>query len=253
MKSKLRCLVVLLIFAYMNTNKVNAQEADNQKKWWKEAVVYQIYPRSFKDTDGDGIGDLKGIISKLDYVKSLGIDVIWLNPIYGSPNDDNGYDISDYEAIMKEFGTMNDFDALLKGMHQRKLKLVMDLVVNHSSDEHQWFRESKKSRDNPYRNYYHWWPAEKGKPADRFSFFDINGSAWKYDSLTNAYYLHYFSQKQPDLNWEDPKLRKEIFNMMNFWFKKGVDGFRMDVIPIISQDTTFPELPAKYHGDFVAY
>ena len=253
MKSKLRCLVVLLIFAYMNTNKVNAQEADNQKKWWKEAVVYQIYPRSFRDTDGDGIGDLKGIISKLDYIKSLGIDVIWLNPIYGSPNDDNGYDISDYRSIMKEFGTMKDFDALLKGMHERKLKLVMDLVVNHSSDEHQWFRESRKSRDNPYRNYYHWWAAEKGKPADRFSFFDVNGSAWKYDSLTTAYYLHYFSQKQPDLNWENPKLRKEIYDMMNFWFNKGVDGFRMDVIPIISKDTTFPELPAKYHGDFVAY
>lgn len=237
----------------MNTNKIKAQKADNTKKWWKEAVVYQVYPRSFKDTDGDGVGDLKGIISKLDYIKSLGIDVIWLNPIYGSPNDDNGYDISDYESIMKEFGTMSDFDELLKGMHDRKIKLVMDLVVNHSSDEHKWFKESRKSRDNPYRDYYHWWPAEKGKPADRFSFFDVNGSAWKYDSLTNAYYLHYFSQKQPDLNWENPKLRKEIFDMMNFWFKKGVDGFRMDVIPIISKDTTFPELPAKYHGDFVAY
>jgi len=237
----------------MNTNKAKGQEADNTKKWWKEAVVYQIYPRSFKDSDGDGVGDLKGIISKLDYIKSLGIDVIWLNPIYASPNDDNGYDISDYEAIMKEFGTMNDFDELLKGMHDRKIKLVMDLVVNHSSDEHHWFKESRKSRDNPYRNYYHWWPAEKGKPADRFSFFDVNGSAWKYDSLTNAYYLHYFSQKQPDLNWGNPTLRKEIFDMMNFWFRKGVDGFRMDVIPIISKDTTFPELPAKYHGDFVAY
>ena len=237
----------------MNSNKVKAQEPDNTKKWWKEAIVYQIYPRSFKDTDGDGVGDLRGIISKLVYIKSLGIDVIWLNPIYGSPNDDNGYDISDYEAIMKEFGTMKDFDALLKGMHDRKIKLVMDLVVNHSSDEHKWFRESRKSRDNPYRNYYHWWPAEKGKPADRFSFFDVNGSAWKYDSLTNAYYLHYFSQKQPDLNWENPKLRKEIYDMMNFWFRKGVDGFRMDVIPIISKDTTFPELPARYHGDYVAY
>lgn len=237
----------------MNTNKVKAQETDNHKKWWKEAIVYQIYPRSFKDMDGDGVGDLKGIIAKLDYIKSLGIDVIWLNPIYGSPNDDNGYDISDYEAIMKEFGTMKDFDTLLKGMHDRKIKLVMDLVVNHSSDEHKWFRESRKSRDNPYRDYYHWWPAEKGKPAHRFSFFDVNGSAWKYDSLTNAYYLHYFSQKQPDLNWENPKLRKEIYDMMNFWFNKGVDGFRMDVIPVISKDTTFPELPAKYNGDYVAY
>ncbi|MGI8580709.1 MAG: glycoside hydrolase family 13 protein [Chitinophagaceae bacterium] len=236
----------------MTTNKSSAQN-NNNRKWWKEAVVYQIYPRSFKDTDGDGVGDLKGIISKLDYIKSLGIDVVWLNPIFGSPNDDNGYDISDYEGIMKEFGTMKDFDAMLKGMHQRKVKLVMDLVVNHSSDEHKWFQESRKSRDNPYRNYYHWWNAERGKPAHRFSFFDVDGSAWKYDSITNAYYLHYFSRKQPDLNWENPKLRKEIFDMMNFWFKKGVDGFRMDVISAISKDTAFPELPAKYNGDYVAY
>lgn len=235
----------------MTNDKASAQ--NNNRKWWKEAVVYQIYPRSFKDTDGDGVGDLKGIISKLDYIKSLGIDVVWLNPIFGSPNDDNGYDISDYEGIMKEFGTMKDFDALLKGMHERKIKLVLDLVVNHSSDEHKWFQESRKSRTNPYRDYYHWWEAERGKPAHRFSFFDVDGSAWKYDSVTNAYYLHYFSRKQPDLNWENPKVRKEIFDMMNFWFKKGVDGFRMDVIPIISKDTTFPELPSKYNGDFVAY
>jgi oligo-1,6-glucosidase len=236
----------------MTTDKASAQN-NNNRKWWKEAVVYQIYPRSFKDTDGDGVGDLKGIISKLDYIKSLGIDVIWLNPIFGSPNDDNGYDISDYQGIMKEFGTMKDFDALLKDMHERKIKLVLDLVVNHSSDEHKWFQESRKSRDNSYRNYYHWWNAERGKPAHRFSFFDVDGSAWKYDSLTNAYYLHYFSRKQPDLNWENQKVRKEIFDMMNFWFKKGVDGFRMDVISAISKDTTFPELPAKYQGDFVAY
>jgi len=235
----------------MTTKKASAQ--NNNRKWWKEAVVYQIYPRSFKDTDGDGVGDLKGIISKLDYIKSLGIDVVWLNPIFSSPNDDNGYDISDYQNIMKEFGTMKDFDDMLKGMHQRKIKLVMDLVVNHSSDEHKWFQESKKSRGNAYRNYYHWWDAEKGKPAHRFSFFDVDGSAWKYDSLTNAYYLHYFSRKQPDLNWENPKVRKEIFDMMNFWFKKGVDGFRMDVISAISKDTSFPELPSKYKGDFVAY
>lgn len=247
------CISLLFISFFMTTNKVSAQKIDNEKKWWKEAVVYQIYPRSFKDTDGDGVGDLKGIISKLDYIKSLGVDVVWLNPIFSSPNDDNGYDISDYKGIMKEFGTMKDFDALLKGMHQRKIKMVLDLVVNHSSDEHKWFKESRSSRDNPYRNYYHWWNAERGKPAHRFSFFDVNGSAWKYDSLTNAYYLHYFSQKQPDLNWENPKLRKEIYNMMNFWFKKGVDGFRMDVISAISKDTSFPELPAKYNGDFVAY
>lgn len=223
------------------------------RKWWKEAVVYQIYPRSFKDSDGDGVGDLKGIISKLDYIKSLGVDVVWLNPIYTSPNDDNGYDISDYYDIMKEFGMMKDFDNLLEGMHERGLKLMMDLVVNHCSSEHEWFKQARSSRDNPYRNYFHWWPAEKGKPAKRFSFFDVNNDAWKYDRLTNSYYLHYFSEKQPDLNWENPKVREEIYKMMRFWFDKGIDGFRMDVIPFISKDTTFPELPEKYHGDFGKY
>jgi oligo-1,6-glucosidase len=249
---QLSCITLLLVL-FLMANDAMAQNPGNAKAWWKEAVVYQIYPRSFKDTDGDGIGDLKGIISKLDYIKSLGIDVVWLNPIYGSPNVDNGYDISDYENIMKDFGTMDDFDALLKGMHERKIKLVMDLVVNHTSDQHKWFIESRKSRTNPYRNYYHWWNAERGKPAHRFSFFDVNGSAWKYDSLTNSYYLHYFAQQQPDLNWENPEVRKKIYDMMNFWLKKGVDGFRMDVISAISKDTTFPELPAKYHGDYVAY
>ncbi len=223
------------------------------RKWWKEAVVYQIYPRSFKDSDGDGIGDLRGIISKLDYIKSLGIDVVWLNPIFASPNDDNGYDISDYQTIMKEFGTMEDFDEMLAGMHERGIKLVLDLVVNHSSDEHKWFKQSRSSRKNPYRNYYHWWDEEKGKPAKRWSFFDVNGDAWKYDKATKSYYLHYFSEKQPDLNWENPKVREEIYKMMRFWFDKGIDGFRMDVITFISKDTTFPELPEKYHGNFIQY
>jgi oligo-1,6-glucosidase len=232
---------------------ISGTEQFPERTWWKEAIVYQIYPRSFKDTDGDGVGDLKGIISKLDYIKSLGIDVVWLNPIYGSPNDDNGYDISDYESIMKEFGTMEDFDEMLQGMHHRNIKLVMDLVVNHSSDEHKWFIESRKSRTNPYRDYYHWWPEEKGKPAHRFSFFDVNGSAWKFDDLTKSWYLHYFSEKQPDLNWENPKVRHEIYDMMDFWFRKGVDGFRMDVITLISKDMTFAELPSKYNGDYVAY
>ncbi|HJR61603.1 MAG TPA: alpha-glucosidase [Vicinamibacterales bacterium] len=222
----------------------------NDRKWWKEAIVYQVYPRSFRDSNGDGVGDLKGIISQLDYLKNLGVDVIWLNPIFTSPNDDNGYDISDYRGIMQEFGTMQDFDGLLKGMHGRGLKLVMDLVVNHSSDEHEWFKQSRSSRDNPYRNYYHWWPAEKGKPNPRRSFFDVNGDAWKLDDKTNSYYLHYFSQKQPDLNWEHPKLREEIYSMMRFWFDKGVDGFRMDVIPFISKDTSFPPIPAEYNGDW---
>ncbi|RVT78503.1 alpha-glucosidase [Flavobacterium sufflavum] len=240
--TKTTSLGLLFLLACLSSKPIMAQEknAPIERKWWKEAVVYQIYPRSYKDTDGDGVGDLKGIISKLDYIKSLGIDVVWLNPIYGSPNADNGYDISDYQSIMKEFGTMEDFDALLKGMHERGLKLVMDLVVNHSSDEHKWFEESRKSKDNPYRDYYHWWPAEKGKPAFRPGAFEADGSGWRYDKTTNSYYLHYFNYKQPDLNWENPKLRQEIYAMMNWWLKKGVDGFRMDVIPFISKDTTFP-------------
>nr|WP_317166413.1 alpha-glucosidase [Yeosuana marina] len=223
------------------------------REWWKEGVVYQIYPRSFKDSDGDGIGDLKGIIEKLDYIKSLGVNMIWLNPIYASPNDDNGYDISNYRAIMKEFGTMEDFDALLKGMHDRNMKFVMDVVVNHSSDEHEWFKQSRSSRDNPYRDYYHWWPAEKGKPSYRWSFFDEKGEAWKYDSLTNSYYLHYFSQKQPDLNWENPKVRQEVYNIMKFWAEKGVDGFRLDAFQFVSKDTTFPKLPEGYEKNIIKY
>ena len=236
------------------TKKIASADTDSiSKKWWKEAVVYQIYPRSFKDTDGDGIGDIKGITSKLDYIKSLGVDAVWLNPIYSSPNDDNGYDISDYRNIMKEFGTMQDFDALLKGMHERKIKLVMDIVVNHSSDEHEWFKQSRSSRTSPYRDYYHWWNADRGKPAYRYSLFDINHDAWKYDSLTNAYYLHYFSRKQPDLNWENPKLRQEIFDMMKFWADKGVDGFRLDAFGFAAKDTTFPAWPAGYENDFMKY
>lgn len=216
---------------------------DIKRKWWKEVVVYQVYPRSFKDTNGDGIGDLKGIIEKLDYIKSLGIDVVWINPVYESPNDDMGYDISDYRAIMKQFGTMEDFDVLLKGLHERGIKLIMDLVVNHTSDEHEWFKESRKSRDNPYRNYYHWWDAERGKPPYRWSIFDKESNAWKYDAATNSYYFHIFSEKQPDLNWENEQMRKEVYDMMKFWMDKGIDGFRMDVITCISKDTAFPELP----------
>ncbi|WP_018615044.1 glycoside hydrolase family 13 protein [Segetibacter koreensis] len=232
---------------------VPAQNNERDKKWWKEAVVYQIYPRSFKDSDGDGVGDLKGIISKLDYIKSLGIDAVWLNPIYSSPNDDNGYDISDYRNIMKEFGTMEDFDSMLKGMHQRNIKLVMDLVVNHSSDEHEWFKHSRSSRTSPYRNYYHWWNAERGKPAPRYSLFDVNHDAWKYDSMTRAYYLHYFSRKQPDLNWENPQVRKEVYDIMKFWADKGIDGFRLDAFQFAAKDTTFPAFPAGYEKNFVKY
>jgi oligo-1,6-glucosidase len=231
----------------------SSNNADFERVWWKEAVVYQIYPRSFKDSNGDGIGDLRGIISKLDYIQSLGIDVVWLNPIFSSPNDDNGYDISDYQGIMKEFGTMEDFDELLSGLHSRGIKLILDLVVNHSSDEHRWFVEARSSPDNPYRNFYHWWPAEKGRPARRFSFFDVNNDAWKYDDKTNSYYLHYFSVKQPDLNWENPQLRNEIYRMMRYWLDKGIDGFRMDVIPFISKDTSYPPLPDHYNNDYVRY
>lgn len=234
-------------------NKFVKTSQKNDTKWWKEAVVYQVYPRSFKDSDGDGVGDLKGIISKLDYIKSLGIDAVWLNPIYTSPNDDNGYDISDYRQIMTDFGTMEDFDLLLKGMHERGIKLIMDLVVNHSSDEHEWFKQSRSSRDNKYRDYYHWWPAEKGKPPYRWSFFDVNSDAWKYDAQTDAYYLHYFSQKQPDLNWENPKLRQEIYEMMRFWLDKGIDGFRMDAFQFASKDTTWPELPKGYEKNIIKY
>lgn len=228
--------------------------ADVKRKWWKEAVVYQLYPRSFKDANGDGIGDLKGIIEKLDYIKSLGIDVVWMNPVYESPNDDMGYDISDYRAIMQQFGTMGDFDVLLEGLHARGIKLVMDLVVNHTSDEHLWFKESKKSKDNPYRNYYHWWDAEKGTPPFRWSIFDKESNAWKYDGATNSYYFHIFSEKQPDLNWENPHVRREVYDMMKFWMEKGIDGFRLDVITCISKDTAFPELPHDMQvGEWFSY
>ncbi|MFV5694610.1 glycoside hydrolase family 13 protein [Flavobacterium sp. LB3P122] len=246
----------LILFTTESTIAQNMSVKMTQKndpKWWKEAVVYQIYTRSFKDSDGDGVGDLKGIISKLDYVKSLGIDAVWLNPIYTSPNDDNGYDISNYREIMKDFGTMEDFDLLLKEMHKRGIKLVMDLVVNHSSDEHEWFKQSRSSRDNKYRDYYHWWPAEKGKPPYRWSFFDVNSDAWKYDGQTNSYYLHYFSQKQPDLNWENPKVRYEVYDMMKFWLDKGIDGFRMDAFQFASKDTTWPELPKGYEKNIIKY
>ena len=220
------------------------------RQWWKEGVVYQIYPRSFQDTTGNGIGDIMGIIKRLDYIQSLGVDIIWLCPVYESPNDDNGYDISDYRVILKEFGTMADFDLLLKEMKDRGLKLLMDLVVNHTSDEHFWFKESKKSRENPYRDYYHWWPVEKGTPPKRFSYFDIDGNAWKYDEDTNAYYLHYFSVKQPDLKWENPKVRQEIFEMMEFWFDKGVDGFRMDVNSIYIKRYQLSRITRKIQREF---
>ena len=207
------------------------------RAWWKEAVVYQIYPRSFLDTTGDGIGDLKGITLKLDYLKSLGVDVLWLSPIFASPDDDNGYDISDYREISGKFGTMSDFDNLLEQAHIKGLKIVLDLVVNHTSDEHEWFKQSRSSKDNPYRDYYFW---RDEKPCNWMSFF--GGDAWEFDETTKAYYLHLFSKKQPDLNWENPKVRQEVFELMKFWLDKGVDGFRMDVIPMISKYLDFPNI-----------
>ncbi len=213
-----------------------------KKTWWKEGIVYQIYPRSFKDSTGNGIGDIYGIIEKLDYIKSLGVNMIWICPIYSSPNDDNGYDISDYRKISDEFGGNKAFDILLKEMHKRDLKLIMDLVANHSSDEHKWFQESKKGENNPYHDYYIWKRGDFDLPPNNWlSVF--SGSAWQWDSNLNKYYLHLITKKQPDLNWENPKVRDEIYDVLNFWFSKGVDGFRMDVISFISKRLNFP--PAK--------
>ena len=211
-----------------------------KRKWWKEGIVYQIYPRSFKDSSGNGIGDIYGIIEKLDYIKSLGVNMIWICPIYSSPNDDNGYDISDYRKISEEFGGNKAFDILLNEMHKRDLKLIMDLVANHSSDEHWWFEESKKGEDNPYHTYYFWKKGTVDKPPNNWlSVF--SGSVWEWDPNLNKYYLHSFTKKQPDLNWENPKVREEIYDILDFWFSKGVDGFRMDVISFISKRLDFPQ------------
>ncbi|WP_026689012.1 glycoside hydrolase family 13 protein [Alteribacter aurantiacus] len=216
-----------------------------KRKWWKEAVVYQIYPRSFKDSNGDGIGDIRGIIEKVDYLKELGISVVWLSPVYKSPNDDNGYDISGYQEIMGEFGTLDDWDDLLTALHDRGIKLIMDLVVNHTSDEHPWFVESRKSKDNPYRDYYIWQDAKPdgSEPNNWLSFF--SGSAWEYDEGTEQYFLHLFTKKQPDLNWENERVRNEVFDMMTWWLDRGIDGFRMDVINNISKTPGLPDGSVK--------
>lgn len=222
--------------------------------WWKEAVIYQIYPRSFMDANGDGIGDLAGITQRIPYLTKLGIDVIWLSPVYASPNDDNGYDISDYRAIMKDFGTMADFDTLLATAHEAGIKIVMDLVVNHTSDEHAWFIESRKSRTNPYRDYYIWRDGKDDKAPNNWESC-FSGPAWQYDEATGQYYLHLFSKKQVDLNWENSKVRDEVYDLMTFWCDKGIDGFRMDVISMISKDQRFPDGPVKDdgYGDFSPY
>lgn len=213
------------------------------KNWWKEVVAYQVYPRSFNDSNNDGIGDLPGVIEKLDYLKDLGIDVIWLSPMYKSPNDDNGYDISDYQDIMDEFGTMEDFDRLLKGVHDRGMKLILDLVVNHTSDEHPWFIESKSSKDNPKRDWYIWAdPKDDGSEPNNWESI-FNGSTWQFDETTNQYYFHLFSKKQPDLNWDNAEVRESVFNMMNWWFEKGIDGFRVDAITHIKKTFEAGDLP----------
>jgi oligo-1,6-glucosidase len=226
-----------------------------EPKWWKEAVVYQIYPRSFQDSNGDGIGDLKGITSRLDYLKKLGVNVIWLSPHYDSPNADNGYDIRDYRKVMKEFGTMADFDQMLTAIKARHMRLIIDLVVNHTSDEHHWFVESRKSKDNPYRDYYIWRdgrtnaaePDHPLPPNNYPSYF--SGPAWQFDLTTNQFYLHLFAVKQPDLNWDNPKVREDVFSLMRFWLDKGVDGFRMDVIPLISKQPGLPDLTPEQLKD----
>ncbi|MFD2657456.1 glycoside hydrolase family 13 protein [Gracilibacillus thailandensis] len=220
------------------------------RKWWKEAVAYQIYPRSFMDSNGDGVGDLQGVIAKLDYLKDLGIDVIWISPIYESPNDDNGYDISDYQKIMDDFGTMEDFDLLLEEVHSRNMKLIMDLVINHTSDEHEWFIESRSSKDNPYRDYYIWHPGKDGKEPNNWESI-FGGSAWEYDEKTKEYYMHVFSTKQPDLNWENPDVRQDLYDMVNWWLDKGIDGFRVDAISHIKKVPGFPDLPNPGNKKYV--
>ncbi|TDL98464.1 alpha-glucosidase [Macrococcus brunensis] len=221
-----------------------------ERIWWKEAVCYQVYPRSFKDSNGDGIGDINGITEKLDYLQDLGIDVIWVSPIYKSPNDDNGYDISDYQAIMRDFGTMEDFDRLLLEVHSRGMKLIMDLVINHTSDEHPWFIESRISKDNPKRDWYIWQDAKDGKePNNWASIFE--GSAWEYDVTTDQYFMHVFSRKQPDLNWENKEMRETIYNMVNWWLDKGIDGFRVDAISHIRKSFDKGDLPNPHNLNYV--
>lgn len=223
------------------------------KVWWKEAVAYQIYPRSFMDSNGDGIGDLNGIILKLDYLKSLGIDVIWVSPFYKSPNDDCGYDISDYKDIMEEFGTMEDFDRLLTEVHKRGMKLIADLVINHTSDEHPWFIESRSSLDNPKRDWYIWRDGKNGEEPNNWESI-FSGSAWEYDEATGQYYMHLFSKKQPDLNWENAEVREALYEMVNWWLDKGIDGFRVDAISHIKKEPGLNDMPnpqgLKYVSSF---
>lgn len=221
------------------------------KKWWQKVTAYQVYLKSFKDSNGDGIGDLGGLIEKLDYLKDLGIGLIWLSPMYKSPNDDNGYDISDYQDILEEYGTMGDFDILLSECHKRNIKLIIDLVINHTSDEHEWFVEAKKSKDNPKRDYYIWRKGKAGKEPNNWESI-FKGSAWEYTEETGEYYMHLFSKKQPDLNWENEEVRKELYKMINWWLDKGVDGFRVDAISHIKKEDGFPDMPNPKKQKYVS-
>lgn len=253
MKSNILKLVVILLLAGCADEKKTDEIADTpDQKWWKEGILYQIYPQSFKDTDGDGFGDFKGVVEKLDYIESLGIDMVWMNPFFESPMVDNGYDVADYRAILPRYGTMEDFQEMLDGLHQRGIKFVLDVVVNHSSNQHEWFKQASASRDSKYYNYYHWWPAEKGEPPYRFSLFDPEGG-WDYVEAVNAYYLHTFAEQQPDLNWENPQLRQEVYDIMKFWAEKGVDGFRMDAFQFASKDTTWPAFPEGHEKEFIKW
>lgn len=227
-------------------------EPELDRAWWKEGTLYQLYPQSFKDTDGDGFGDFKGVIEKLDYLESLGITAVWMNPFFESPMVDNGYDVADYRAINPRYGTMEDFQAMIDGMNERGIKFVLDVVVNHSSNEHEWFKGASSSRDNEFHKYYHWWYAEDGEPPFRYSLFDPEGG-WDYVEAVDAYYLHTFAEAQPDLNWENPKLRQEVYDIMKFWAEKGVDGFRMDAFQFASKDTTYPDFPEGHEKDFIKW
>lgn len=255
MKNQLWILVLVLLISGCVKKEEAVTETVTQSEeptWWKEGILYQIYPQSFKDTDGDGFGDFQGVIEKLDYVQSLGVTMVWMNPFFESPLVDNGYDVSDYRAVLPRYGTMEDFQAMLDGFHERDIKFVLDVVVNHSSNQHEWFKEASSSRESPYYNYYHWWPAEKGEPPYRFSLFDPEGG-WDYVEAVNAYYLHTFAEEQPDLNWENPKLRQEVYDIMKFWAEKGIDGFRMDAFQFASKDTTYPEFPEGHEKDFIKW
>lgn len=245
-------LSVLTLYACKPKTTSAVTEEVPDRQWWKEGVLYQIYPQSFKDTDGDGIGDFKGVIEKLDYIERLGVKMVWMNPFFESPMVDNGYDVSDYRAINPRYGTMQDFDNMLAGFKQRNIKFVLDVVVNHSSNQHPWFLSASSSRESPYYHYYHWWPAEKGEPPYRHSLFDPEGG-WDYVEAVNAYYLHTFAEQQPDLNWENPKLRQEVYDIMKFWARKGVSGFRMDAFQFASKDTTYPQFPEGHEKEFIKW